>query len=99
MIMFFRVVGVKPGKTGATLAFAKEMAAYLKKAHKIEMEVLVPVGGRVQRVGWAGQYADLGAMDAAMTAMTSDPKYWELANAAADNFIPGSFHDEIWKTV
>lgn len=99
MIAFIRVAGVKPGKTGAALAFAKEMAAYLKSAHKLELEVLMPIGGATQRVAWSARYTDLAEMETTMSKMMADKKYWELVNAAADCFIAGSFHDSIWKTV
>lgn len=99
MIAFVRVVGVKPGKTGAALAFAKEIAVYLKSAHKLELEVLMPIGGATQRVAWSARYIDLSEMEATMSKMMADTKYWELVNGAADCFIAGSFHDGIWKTV
>lgn len=99
MIAFVRVAGVKPGKTGAALAFAKEMATYFKETQKRELEVLLPIGGAVQRVAWSARYNDLTELETVMNKITSDPKYWELVNSASDNFIPGSFHDAIWKTV
>lgn len=99
MIAFVRVAGVKPGKTGAALAFAKEMAAYFKSTQKRELEVLLPIGGAVQRVAWSARYTDLTEMETVMNSLTADAKYWELVNSASDNFIPGSFHDAIWKTV
>ncbi|MBU4324068.1 MAG: hypothetical protein KKG49_12650, partial [Gammaproteobacteria bacterium] len=66
---------------------------------KRELEVLLPIGGAVQRVAWSARYNDLTELESVMNKLTSDPKYWELVNSASDNFIPGSFHDAIWKTV
>lgn len=57
------------------------------------------IGGEVQRVAWSARYNDLTELETVMNKITSDPKYWELVNSASDNFIPGSFHDAIWKTV
>lgn len=98
MIAFVRVASVKPGKTGAALAFAKEIAAYAKSAHLLDLEVLTPIGGQVQRVAWSARYKDLAAMEATMDKMMADPKYWELVNGASDCFMPGSLHDGIWRT-
>lgn len=99
MIAFVRVASVKPGKTGAAMAFAKEIAAYIKTTHKRDLEVLMPIGGEVQRVAWSARYTDLAEMETTMDKMLADPKYWELVNAASDCFIPGSLHDGIWKVV
>lgn len=99
MIAFVRVASVKPGKTGAALAFAKEISGFLKSAHKLDVEVLMPIGGEVQRVAWSSRYTDLAALETTMNNMTADTKYWEMVNAASDCFIPGSFHDAIWRTV
>jgi hypothetical protein len=99
MIAFVRVASVKPGKTGAALAFAKEIAAYIRSAHQRDLEVLPPIGGEVQRVVWSARYNDPAELESAMDKMLGDPKYWEMVNGAADNFIAGSFHDGIWKIV
>jgi membrane-bound lytic murein transglycosylase MltF len=99
MIAFVRVASVKPGKTSAALAFAKEIAAYIRSAHQRDLEVLMPIGGEVQRVAWSARHNDLAELEAAMDKMLGDPKYWEMVNGVADNFIAGSFHDGIWKVV
>jgi hypothetical protein len=99
MIAFVRVAGVKPGKTGAAMAFAKEIAGYLKASHHIDVEVLRPIGGNPQRVAWSTRYADLAALEAFNNKLMTDAKYWELVNGASDCFMPGSMHDAIWQPV
>lgn len=99
MIAFVRVASVKPGKQVAAMAFAKEIAGFLKSGHHLDVEVLRPVGGNPQRIAWSTRYADMAAMEALSAKMTSDPKYWELVNGAADCFIAGSMHDGIWQTL
>ncbi|MEO8249512.1 MAG: hypothetical protein ABI589_09085 [Burkholderiales bacterium] len=98
MIAFVRVTSIKPGKTPAAMGFAKQIAAFLKDGYQIDCEVLTPVGGNPQRVAWSIRYADLGAMETFVKKLTSDPKYWELVNGAAECFIPGSTDDSIWQT-
>jgi hypothetical protein len=73
--------------------------AYLKATHGIELEVLMPVGGNPNRIGWSTRYADLAAMEVATTKMTSDPKYWDIVNAGTANFMAGSIRDSIWRTL
>ena len=99
MIAFTRTVNIKPGKTGAAMAFAKQIAAFMKSNYQIDMEVLRPIGGNPQRVTWSSRYADLAAWDSATSRMLADPKYWELVNPASENFIEGTIMDNIWQTV
>lgn len=99
MIAFVRVAGVKPGKVGAAMAFAREIAKYIKTNHQIDLEVLRPVGGNPQRVAWSTRYADMAALGAFQDKLMADAKYWELVNGAADCFIAGSMYDSIWQTV
>lgn len=99
MIAFVRTAGIAPGKTGEMMAFAKEMAAYVKKLCGVELTVLTPVGGNPQRVAWSARYQDLGAMQTANNKMVGDKGYWELANKHIGCFAPGSLNDVIWQEV
>ena len=98
MIAFVRVAAVKNGKVPAAMAFAKQMAAFLKTGYQIDCEVLTPVGGNPSRVAWATRYADLAAMENFSRKLVADAKYWDLVNGAADCFLAGSTHDAIWQT-
>mgnify|MGYP000055230054 CR=1 FL=1 len=99
MIAFVRVVSIKPGKQMVAMAFAREIAGFLKSSHHLDVEVLRPVGGNPYRIAWSTRHADLAAFEAASTKMLADPKYWDMVNGAADCFIAGSTHDGIWQTV
>ena len=98
MIAFVRVACVRPGKQVAAMAFAKEISAFLKASYHQDVEVLRPVGGNPQRIAWSIRYADMAAMETFTTKMLADPKYWELANGAAECFIGGATRDAIWQT-
>jgi hypothetical protein len=98
MIAFVRVAGIKPGKQGAAMAFAKEVTAFLKQSYHLDLEVLRPVGGNPQRLAWSTRYADLAAFESITNKFLADPKYWELLNTASECFIPGSIRDDIWQT-
>jgi hypothetical protein len=99
MIAFVRVVSVKPGKTAAAMAFAKDIAAYIKTVYGVDLEVLRPIGGNPQRVAWSGRYANLADFEAFNGKLLGDAKYWEKVNTAAEHFVAGSFFDSIWQTV
>jgi len=99
MIVFSRGAAIAPGKTASAMAFAHQVSAYLKSTYGIELEVLMPIGGNPNRIGWSTRYADLATMEVANTKMTADPKYWEIVNAGTANFIAGSVRDSIWRTV
>ena len=99
MIAFNRMADVAPGKMGSAMAFAHEICAYMKEAHKIDLEVLLPIGGNPQRIAWSTHYADLAALDKVSSGVLADKKYWELLNKSADCFIAGSMHDSIWRGV
>jgi hypothetical protein len=90
---------VAPGKTGTAIAFAHEIAAYMKSAYGVELEVLRPIGGNPQRVAWSARYKDLAAMEEVSTKSLADKQYWAIVNKGSDNFVPGSMHDSIWQTV
>ena len=99
MIVFTRTVSIAPGKNASAMAFAREIAAYLKSASGMELEVLVPIGGNPNRITWTSRYADLAAYDKASSAMMADPKYLQLVSGASDNFIAGSVLDSLWRKV
>jgi len=97
MIVFYRTASIQPGKTGAAIAFAKEIAAYMKSNYDVALDVLMPIGGNPSRVGWSAHYKDLAAMDAVQTRLLADAKYWEVVNKSSDLWLPGSIHDSIWR--
>jgi hypothetical protein len=99
MITFYRSASIASGKVPSALGFAKEISAYVKDKVGVDVGIAVPVGGNPNRIGWAARYDNLAAMEAATDKLMADPKYLELVSKGADNFIAGSVHDEIWRTI
>jgi hypothetical protein len=99
MIAFFRTAGIAPGKNASMFAFSKEIVAYIKEAYGFDVEVLLPVGGNPQRIGWTSRHKDLAAFDEIGMRLIADQKYWEIVNKYTDCFAPGSVNDEIWRTL
>ena len=99
MITFHRSATYLPGKLPGAVTFAKQVAAHAKDVTGIAVSVSMPVGGNPMRIGWAASYDSLGAMEAAMSKLLADPAYLELISKAGEIFIPGTTHDEIWRTM
>jgi hypothetical protein len=97
MINFYRSASIAPGKTTAAMSFAREAAAYIKGKTGLEVRIGVPIGGNPNRIGWSVQYESLAALDDTQMKLMQDQKYLDLIAKSADNFIPGSVHDDIWR--
>jgi hypothetical protein len=99
MIFVTRTGSIAPGKGVAAFAFAQKASNYWKTEWDRNLEVRRPVGGNPNRIAWVAQYKDLADFDAATVKSLADPKYIDLLVTAGDLFIPGSIHDDIWRTV
>lgn len=99
MIAFYRHAAIAPGKVGSAVAFAQQIVAYVKDKHGVELSLAMPLAGNPNRIGWAARYEDLAAFEVKMTAINSDPHYRELVAKGGENFIAGTIHDELWRTL
>jgi hypothetical protein len=99
MIYVTRTGSIMPGKGVAAHAFAQKAANHWKTEWDRTLEVRRPVGGNPNRIAWVAQYKDLADFDAVSLKSMADTKYLDLLVAAGDLFIPGSIHDDIWRTV
>lgn len=99
MIAFYRSASIATGKMPSAMAFAKEVSAYVKDKIGVEVSIAVPLGGNPNRIGWSSRYENLGALETGWNKLLADPKYMEMVSKGAENFIAGSVHDEIWRTL
>ena len=99
MIAFYRNAAIAPGKVGSAVAFAQQVAAHIHDKHGVTLSIAMPMAGNPNRIGWAARYENLAAFEAKMAAITSDPHYKDMAAKGAENFIAGSIHDELWRTL
>jgi len=97
MITFVRTGAIAPGKAPGAIAFAQKIVAYWQATYDREIEILRPVAGNPNRISFVGRYKDLAEFDASAIRSMTDAKYMELLGTAADLFIAGSIHDEIWR--
>jgi len=102
MITFIRTSTSTAEKFSAAMAFAREIAEYVKNKVGVDMKIQIPpAGGYPFRVRWVSQYESLAAYEQKMQMLLSDPKYMELAgkSIAQGMFIPGTAFDEVWLDV
>ena len=98
MIAFNRTANIAPGKTASAIGFAHEIAAYMKSAYEVDLEVLLPIGGNPQRIAWSTRYKNLAALETVNEKILADKQYWTMVGKSSDNFLPGSVRDSIWRT-
>lgn len=99
MIAFYRNAAIAPGKMGPAIAFAQQIVAYVKDKYGVELSIAMPIGGNPNRIGWAARYESLGEFEAKTGALRTDARYMELITKGSENFIAGSLHDELWRTL
>ncbi len=102
MITFIRTSSCPADKFAAGMAFAREIAAYVKNKVGVDLRVQVPpTGGNPFRLRWVSQYENLASYEQLMQKLLSDPKYMELAGKASGQgiTIPGTAFDEVWLDV
>lgn len=99
MIVFTRTASIAPGMMMPAQAFGREIAGFIKDKNGTDVELLLPWGGNPNRIGWSARYASLAAMETAVAALLADRGYQELVASGGGNFVAGSLHDEIWRTI
>jgi hypothetical protein len=99
MIHFTRTTSIAPGKVADALAFAGEMTEYLSSSYGQKMQLMMPVGGNPHRLCFYSSYDSLGDMEKFQSRTMGDAKYLSILGKGAGIFIPGSAHDDIWRSV
>jgi hypothetical protein len=99
MIAFHRTASIAPGKTASAISFARDIAAYMKEAYSVHLDVQLPVGGNPQRIAWSTEYKDLASFEAVQTKLLTDKHYWDVVNRGADNFLAASINDNLWRSI
>lgn len=99
MITFYRSACIAPGKVQAARKFATEISSYIKAKTGVEVGAGVPIGGNPNRIGWSSSYESLAAYEATMAKLLADRKYMGMVARSADLWLPGSVHDEIWRSL
>ncbi len=96
MVRFVRRGTIKPGKLQPALAFASEIAGYVKSKIGIDVNIFMQTGGVVGRICWQTDYPDMGALEKANRELLADQEFLKRVEAAADLFIQGDMSDSLW---
>ena len=102
MITFTRTSTSTADEFPAAIAYAREIAGYVKNKIGVDLKVQIsPAGGNPFRIRWVAQDQNLAAYEQKMQALLSDPKYMELAGkgTAQGLFSSEKVFDEIWSDV
>jgi len=99
MIVLVRTAQAAPGKLGDFLAFAKEIAAFIKSKHGTEVIVLHQDGGPIGSVRWVLQYENYAAYEDKGRKLIADPEYHKHLAKLPGMVIPGTGHDTLWHSI
>lgn len=97
MITFVRNYEVKTNKMPEALALAHEAMDHVKEAYGVDVDVYTPIGGNPLRIGLAGQYDSMGAVEDIMGKLAQDNSWPKYMARAADLIVEDSVVDEFWK--
>jgi len=99
MLTFTRTAMSTADKFPAAIAYAREIAGYVKNKVGVDVKVQIsPAGGNPFRIRWVAQDQNLAAYEQKMQMLFSDPKYMELAGKGTAHglFISDKVCDELW---
>ena len=99
VIYFLRSATIASGKLGPAMSFARDVAEYIKTKTGKSVTIGMPIGGQVSRIGWFVEYENLAELDKFQTSLLQDPEYQAMTSKGGENFIAGSLHDDIWRTL
>lgn len=99
MINFTRTALIAPGKTGDAIGFANQIAKYIKDKYGTTIELLIPIGGNPNRIAWSARYQSLSEWEVLSAKLITDTEYMGMIVKNSSTFLPGSLHDEFWRTL
>jgi hypothetical protein len=99
MITLVRTASIAPGKLPEAMAFAHKVADLVKNKTGGTISISMPIGGNPNRIAWVSVFANLAELEEGTTKLLGDRDYLSLLAAAATLFLPGSVHDEMWRSV
>jgi hypothetical protein len=99
MITFVRTAAIAPGKLPDAMAFNQQVIKLAKDKFGLDVHASTPIGGNPSRMAWTTSYPTLADFDAMSIKLNTDADYQKLIAANVANFVPGSLHDELWRSV
>ena len=99
MITMIRSAAIAPGKVGDAITFAHKIAKHILDTYGVKLTLSMPIGGNPNRIAWIATYAGVAEWDAFGSKLMSDPDYMAAVAANSATFLPGSIHDELWRSI
>jgi len=92
MVRFMRSAMTVIGRTPEAMAFAKEIAAYVRDNFEVDLKVFMESDGTLY---WITDYPDFETFASKRAAITADAGYWEIITKAEGLLLDGSVQDTI----
>ena len=99
MVTMIRSAAIAPGKAGDAVQFAYNVTKFIHDKYGVKIHIMMPIGGNPNRIGWQITYESVADWDALGSKLLADPEYGAMVAANAATFIPGSVHDDLWKSI
>ncbi len=99
MITFVRTAVIMPGKLPDAMTFNQQVTKLLRDKFDLDVHASTPVGGNPHRMAWTTSYSSLAEFDAMSIKINADADYQKLIAAHVSTVVPGSVHDELWRSV
>jgi len=92
MVRLIRSLETRVGLFPQAVAFAKEIAGYVRKQYGLDLKLFTDSKGVVY---WITDYKDYAHFGEVRTRIIADKDYWEIVAKAEDLFVEGSLVDEV----
>jgi hypothetical protein len=99
MVTVTRTTAIAPGKLGDATAYANQIAEFVKEKYSQTVEVLMPFAGNPYRIAWGLNFESVAQREAFTAKLLANPDCLAMSASGHANFLPGSVHDEIWRTI
>ncbi len=104
MIHFRRTLQIAPGRQADAVARVHEWVAIFKEAAGVTLGVSVVTTGTLGRLCMSADFESMGAHEAAGAKANGSPKGKALGAKSGQEerdgtspFVPGTWHDEVWR--
>ena len=94
-----RSASIAPGKVGDAIAFAHTMAKHIHDKYGVKLTVSMPVGGNPNRIAWFATYPSLAEWEALSGKLMTDSDHATAVASNSSTFLPGSVHDDLWRSI
>jgi hypothetical protein len=88
-----------PGKNAQAIAFANDLAAYLKSKHGLNLTIKMQVGGSIGRICWLCDFESLAEYEQIWNKIHSDKGYHKLVEKASGILTAGHGDESLWHSV